>query len=173
MSMIQLRAMCAADWDAVRRIYREGIDSGRATLETALPTWADWDAQHHKDCRLIAMRNKQIVGWAALLPVSHRYVYRGVAEVSIYIGEAARGKGIGTKLLKALVRCAEAHNFWTLQAGIMRINAASIKLHEKCGFRMVGYRERIGQLHGVWHDTVIMERRSQSTGDSGLSDSNK
>ena len=159
-----IRPMQPADWAQVAAIYQEGIDTGLATLETEVPPWEQWDAAHVADCRLVARNGDQVLGWAALTPVSGRCVYAGVAEVSVYIAAAARGQGVGKALLAALVEASEQAGLWTLQAGIIRENTASIALHTKCGFREVGYRERIGQLHGKWKDVVLMERRSKVVG---------
>lgn len=156
-----IRAMFEADWPSVARIYEEGIASGDATFETSVPEWADWDAGHDLSCRLVA-HDDDVVGWAALSPVSRRQVYRGVAEVSIYVAASARGNGIGSQLLGALVEASEAEGFWTLQAGIFPENEASIRLHQRHGFRIVGVRERLGELDGRWRDVTLLERRSAS-----------
>lgn len=156
--------MKAEHWPDVKAIYESGIATGNATFQTGAPVWEEWDAAHIKTCRLVAVEQDEILGWAALTPVSGRCVYAGVAEVSIYISESARGKGLGSILLNALVAESEQHNFWTLQAGIFPENVASIRLHEACGFRMVGRREKIGQMLGVWRDTVLLERRSNTVG---------
>jgi len=156
--------MKAEHWPDVKAIYESGIATGNATFQTGAPAWEEWDAAHIKTCRLVAVEQDEILGWAALTPVSGRCVYAGVAEVSIYISESARGKGLGSILLNALVAESEQHNFWTLQAGIFPENVASIRLHEACGFRMVGRREKIGQMLGVWRDTVLLERRSNTVG---------
>ncbi len=161
---VTIEPMNPADWDAVRAIYQEGIDTGLATFELTSPEWEIWDKAHLAVCRLVAKRDGQVLGWAALSPYSSRAVYAGVAEVSVYIGAAARGQGIGKTLLNALIEESERCGLWTLQAGIMSNNAASIRLHRLCGFREVGYRERIGQLHGVWSNVVLMERRSLTVG---------
>lgn len=153
-----------ADWDAVRDIYAEGIATRQATFETEVPTWEAWDAAHLPRPRLKATEASRIVAWAALSPVSRRPVYSGVAEVSIYVGEASRGRGIGRALLSAIVRLSEDLGIWTLQAGILAVNKPSLALHEACGFRRVGTRERIGLLDEVWHDVVLMERRSSRVG---------
>lgn len=152
--------MAADDWEAVRRIYREGIATGNATFETEAPEWNRWDAAHLPHSRLVARDAAAIVGWAALSPVSPRRVYRGVAEVSVYVAESARGRGSGHMLLEALIGESERHGIWTLQAGIFPENIASLELHRKCGFRLVGRRERIGELGGVWRDVLLLERRS-------------
>lgn len=161
---VMVVAMRAEDWPEVRAIYEAGIVTKNANFETAAPDWEGWDAAHRKDCRLVARANGAVVGWAALTPVSGRCVYAGVAEVSVYVSEAARGQGVGKTLLNALVAASEQAGLWTLQAGILRENAASIALHEGCGFRLVGCREKIGQLDGVWRDVMLMERRSNVAG---------
>ena len=152
------------DWPAVRAIYQEGIVTGNATFETQVPAWEDWDASHPEDCRLVARRGGHIVGWGALSPASGRCVYAGVAEVSVYVAAAARGQGIGKRLLQALIEVSERQGIWTLQAGVFPENEASIALHKSCGFREVGTRARIGQLRGVWRDVVLLERRSDTVG---------
>lgn len=164
MSEVVIDAMRPDDWPAVEAIYREGIATGLATFETETPSWERWDAAHRPDCRLVARDGDRVLGWAALSPVSDRCVYAGVAENSIYIAAAARGQGIGKVLLRALIEASEAAGIWTLQTGIFPENAASLALHQACGFRIVGIRERIGQLHGVWKDVVFLERRSRVVG---------
>lgn len=152
------------DWKAVRAIYLEGIAGGNATLEVDAPSWDEWDKSHLSDCRLVAQRDGQVIGWAALGAVSRRRVYVGVAEVSVYVAEQAREQGVGKALLRALVVESERKGFWTLQAGILAENAASITLHRACGFRRVGVRKRLGQLDGTWRDVILMERRSRLVG---------
>ncbi|MGD0162011.1 MAG: N-acetyltransferase family protein [Candidatus Sulfotelmatobacter sp.] len=152
------------NWPAVREIYREGIATGNATFESELPDWEKWDNNHRQDCRLIARKEEQVLGWAALSPVSGRRVYSGVAEVSVYVAAAARGTGVGKSLLQALIAESELHGIWTLQAGIFRENAASVALHKSCGFREVGVRQRIGKLGGTWRDVLLLERRSATIG---------
>lgn len=152
------------DWAAVREIYAEGIATGNATFETETPDWETWNAAHLERCRLVIRVGSQVAGWAALSRAYARTVYSGVAEVSIYIGEQARGRGLGLQLLKALVEEAERAGIWTLQAGILAENEASLRLHVSCGFRVVGHREKIALLHGIWRDTVLMERRSALIG---------
>jgi len=152
------------DWAQVEAVYHDGICTGNATFETETPAWQEWDARHHRFSRLVARIGNDVLGWAALSPVSTRRVYAGVAEVSVYIASRARGHGLGKRLLQALIESAEQNGIWTLQAGIFPENAASIRLHEVCGFRTVGRRERIGCLHGVWRDTVLMEYRSSAVG---------
>lgn len=164
MSAPRIEAMSPEDWPAVRRIYEEGIATGDATFETRAPDWDTWDAGHRRDCRLVARRDSEILGWAALSPVSGRCVYGGVAEVSVYVAAAGRDTGVGSALLRALVDASEAAGIWTLQAGIFPENAASVHIHEHAGFRRVGVRERLGCLSGRWRDVVLLERRSPSVG---------
>ena len=154
--------MLSDHWPTVREIYGQGIATGNATFETELPDWEKWDHSHRKDCRLVAVETSgsQVVGWAALSPVSNRHVYRGVAEVSVYVASSARGRGIAKALLRALIRESEAAGIWTLQAGIFPENAASITVHKSCGFREVGVRQKIGSLNGIWRDVLLLERRS-------------
>ncbi|HRX59079.1 MAG TPA: N-acetyltransferase family protein [Eubacteriales bacterium] len=162
MSEISIRAMTAADWPDASRIYREGIETGLATFQSECPPWEDWDRAHLGACRLVAVLDGSIAGWAALSAVSGRCVYAGVAEVSVYIAKSVRHTGVGTRLLNALVSASEESGFWTLQSGILQENKASLRLHEKCGFRVVGYREKIGRdQNGNWRNTVLMERRSK------------
>lgn len=161
---LQFRTMYAEDWPAVERIYFQGIETGDATFQTESPTWKEWDHGHISVCRIVAVANERVVGWAALSPVSERCAYDGVAEVSIYIDNTARGQKVGKRLLERLIAESEKENFWTLQSGIFPENKASIALHLACGFRTVGYRERVGKLNGVWRDTVLMERRSNKVG---------
>jgi L-amino acid N-acyltransferase YncA len=160
----RITPMAAADWTLVRAIYEEGIASGNATFEIAAPEWEKWDRDRLPGCRLIARRDEDVLGWAALSPVSSRHVYRGVAEVSIYVAARARGLGIGTALMKALVEASERAGVWTLQAGIFPENTASLQLCRRAGFRVVGTRERLGAMDGRWRDVVLMERRSAVAG---------
>ena len=162
--MMVIRDLQAADWPAVRAIYAEGLATGQATFETTPPEWTAWEAAHLPDCRFIAEESGMVCGWAALTPVSGRCVYAGVAEVSVYVAGVARGKGVGGQLLERLIIASEQAGLWTLQAGIFPENVASVRLHLKAGFRLVGHRERIGQLQGVWRDTVLLERRSTTVG---------
>ena len=157
-------AMKASDWEQVRQIYLEGIATGNATFQTQAPAWEQWDAGHLPVARVVARSGLRLLGWAALSPVSGRCVYRGVAEVSVYVGPAHRGRGIGQALLSALVTASEAGGVWTLQAGIFPENSASIALHKRCGFREVGLRERIGKMGDRWRDVLLLERRSQTVG---------
>jgi L-amino acid N-acyltransferase YncA len=170
--------MSPDQWPVVREIYGEGVGSGNATFETELPDWDKWDANHRNDCRLVALEpfeegvgdlivpltKVEVLGWAALSAVSARRVYRGVAEVSVYVAARARGRGVGKALLQALVLESEVNGIWMLQAGIFPENVASIALHKACGFRKVGIRHRIGKLGDRWRDVVLLERRSEIIG---------
>ncbi|AII53730.1 GNAT family N-acetyltransferase [Hymenobacter sp. APR13] len=163
--MLLLQPFTAAHWPEARAIYEAGIATGQATFATEAPTWDDWDRGHLPHSRLVALGDTgQVLGWAALSPVSGRCVYGGVGEVSVYVAAEARGQGVGRQLLAALVAESEAHNMWTLQAGIFPENEASVRLHEAAGFRVVGRRERIGQQRGHWRDTLLLERRSITVG---------
>jgi phosphinothricin acetyltransferase len=148
----------------VRAVYADGIATRQATFETELPSWEAWDAAHHVFARLVADDPAGVVGWAALSPVSKRPCYAGVAEVSVYVAEKARGRGVGRMLLEALIRESEANHVWTLQGVTFPENTASLRLQERCGFRIVGRRERVARLDGVWRDTVLTERRSPVAG---------
>jgi phosphinothricin acetyltransferase len=156
--------MTSADWKQLREIYLQGIATGNATFETSVPSWEEWDQAHLPFCRLMARSGEQVIGWAALLPVSSRAVYCGVAEASLYVHENFRGRGIGRELLAALIRDSETQGIWTLQASVFAENGASRALLQQAGFREVGRRERIGRLHGVWRDTILLERRSLTVG---------
>jgi L-amino acid N-acyltransferase YncA len=162
--VITVDAMRAGDWHSVRAIYQEGLDTGNASFETEAPAWEAWDAKYHAHSRLVARAGDRIVGWAAIAPVSPRACYAGVAEVSVYITDDCRGRGVGKMLLETLVESSEAKGIWTLYGHTFAENEASLKLQLACGFRVVGRRERIGKLHGVWRDTVITERRSRVVG---------
>lgn len=162
---ISTRPMKAKDWDSVSAIYKDGIATGFATFETSTPSYSDWDAAHLKNCRIIAHNLDQITGWAALSPVSSRCVYGGIAEVSVYIAKNSRGLGVGKLLMERLILDSEKVGLWTLQSGIFPENIASIKLHEKVGFRYIGKREKIGKTNeGVWKDNLLFERRSTLIG---------
>lgn len=156
--------MIPKDWERVREIYTEGIATGQATFEKETPSWEEWDKSHTRDCRIVACSEADVLGWAALSPVSSRTVYNGVAEVSVYVNPHERGKGIGSILLASLVLVSEAHGYWTLQASIFPENDVSMKLHKKHGFRELARRERIGKMDGVWRDTIFLERRSKVAG---------
>jgi len=157
-----IRELREDDWPAVAAVYEDGIRTRNATFETAAPSWGAWDAGHLPEPRIVAELDGEVVGWAALAPYSERRCYAGVADESVYVAERARGRGIGRALLEALVVRSEAAGIWTLQAGIFPENEASLALHESCGFRRVGLRERLGQLDGVWRDVVLLERRSDA-----------
>ncbi|HEX6226841.1 MAG TPA: GNAT family N-acetyltransferase, partial [Chryseolinea sp.] len=147
-----IQPLAEEHYAAVKDIYEQGIATGQATFQTTAPTWRDWNESHLAHSRIVATINESVVGWAALTPVSGRCVYAGVAEISIYVDGHYRGRGIGKLLLEHLIAESEAHNIWTLQAGIFPENTSSLKLHEALGFRKIGFRERIGQLKGVWRD---------------------
>jgi phosphinothricin acetyltransferase len=159
---VTIDALLPPDWPAVRRIFEEGLDIG--TFEELVQTWDEWNRDHLVWPRLVARENGEIIGWAALAPYSERSCYRGVAENSIYIARAARGRGVGHALLRPLCQEADAAQIWTIQAGILAANEASIKLHEGCGFRLVGVREKLARKRGRWSDVVLMERRSPFAG---------
>jgi L-amino acid N-acyltransferase YncA len=158
---VELRPLQSDDWEAVAEIYWDGMRDGLATFQTEVPSWAEWDAAHLPGHRLVADLLGEVVGWAALSPASRRRCYAGVVEDSIYVAREARGLGIGRTLLEALVAGSEAAGIWTIQTSIFPENRASLALHERCGFRVVGTRERIAKRDGIWRDTVFLERRSE------------
>ncbi len=160
----KIRPLESRDWASVRSIYMEGIATGNATFETDAPEWEEWDSKHLADARIVAEADGAVVGWAALSPVSSRCVYSGVAELSIYIAAAMRGKGVGNALLETLIQESEAKGYWTLRSGIFPENHASLVLHKKFGFRIVGTQERIGKMGDRWRDVVLLERRSTVVG---------
>lgn len=164
MSSFTIEPMAAGDWPVVRAIYLEGIATGEATFETEAPSWEEWDAAHLSFGRLVARRGGDVIGWAALSPVSQRKVYAGVAEVSVYVAVHSRGKGVGRALLDRLIQESEQNGIWTLQAAVFKENAATLALHKRCGFGEVGRRERISKLNGSWRDTLLLERRSKTVG---------
>jgi phosphinothricin acetyltransferase len=147
-------------WEQVARIYADGIATGNATFETDVPSWETWDRSHLSEHRLVAVHEGRVVGWVAVSPVSDRCVYGGVVENSVYVDESVRGRGIGRRLLEALVESTEAAGVWTIQAGMFPENAGSVRLHERVGFEVVGTRKRLGKLNGTWRDVLLMERRS-------------
>jgi phosphinothricin acetyltransferase len=160
-----VRPMSREDWPAVSRIYREGIATGDATLEPAVPTWGEFDAGHAPGARIVGLVDGEIVAWFATAPWSSRRVYRGVHWESVYVGAAHRGQGVGTRILTAGVTASEAHGIWTLFAGVLAENAASLALHRRCGFRKLGIQRRVGQdREGRWRDVVLLERRSGIVG---------
>src|SRR6266542_2946496 len=158
---VDLRELRPEDWPEVSRIFAEGIATGNATFETEVPSWDGWDAAHLSEHRVVAERDGGVVGWIALAPVSSRCCYAGVAEVSAYVGEEARGEGVGASLLTTVIDSSERAGIWTLQTGVFPENEVSIRLLQRFGFRAVGTQERIGRLHGVWRDVVLLERRSE------------
>jgi len=160
LSLVKIDQMKPGDWEQVRSIYLDGIRSGHSTFETDAPSWEQWDEGHLQIARFVMRDGETILGWAALSPVSRREVYRGVAELTVYVSENARHKGIGRALVQALIDESENNGIWTLQASTFPENVASIQLHLRCGFREVGRRERIAMLNGVWRDTLLFERRS-------------
>jgi len=159
---IVVRSLINSDWNSVSKIYADGIATGIATFETEIPNWETWNKKHIESCRIVAVKSNQVVGFAVLSSVSNRTVYKGVAEVSVYVAKDYRGQYVGETLLKQLIIESETHNFWTLQAGIFSENIASIEMHKKFGFRVIGIRKQIGQLNGKWHDNHFLERRSRS-----------
>lgn len=160
-TVVDVRDLRPEDWPEVSRIYAEGITTRNATFETDIPSWADWDATHVREHRFVARTDDEVVGWIALVSVSSRTCYAGVLEVSAYVGEQARGQGVGSTLLERLIESTEAAGVWTLETGVFPENEASLALLKRFGFREVGVRERIGELGGVWRDVVLLERRSQ------------
>ena len=158
--MFEVDSLTPQDWPAVKAIYEEGMATGDATFDTVAPTWEAWDGDHVTSPRLVARADGEVVAWAALTPVSRRAVYRGVADLSIYVALERRGRGIGRVLLRAMIERSEAEGIWTLQAGVFPENAASLALHRACGFRVVGTRERMGFMDGRWRDVILLERRS-------------
>ncbi|MGN0350807.1 MAG: GNAT family N-acetyltransferase [Roseburia sp.] len=157
-----IREMVPNDWKRVAEIYEQGLERGISTFNTECPSYEEWDKSHVKECRYVFVADEKVVGWIAISPSSGRCVYRGCVEVSIYIDEAYQGRGIGTKLLEKLCEETEKAGYWSLYSAIFSINKASIALHKKCGFREIGYREKIAKdRFGVWQNTTMMERRNQ------------
>jgi len=156
---VLVRPLERGDYPAVAAVFAEGIATGQATFETAVPSWEEWDAAHLRVHRFVAELDGEVAGWCAVVPYSRREVYRGVGEESVYVAERARGRGVGRALLEAVIGSARAGGLWTLQAGIFPDNDASLALHRSLGFRDVGVRERIGRLHGTWRDVVVLELR--------------
>ena len=160
----QIDIMKETDWEQVRDIFIQGIQTGNATFDTDAPSWEEWDLGHIQECRLVVRDGQKLLGWAALSLVSSRLAFAGVAELSIYLSTDSAGKGIGTKLIQAVIESSEATGFWTLQSGIFPENTASIHLHKKAGFREIGVRKQLGKMNGCWRDVVMMERRSEIVG---------
>ncbi|MBO0701565.1 MAG: N-acetyltransferase [Candidatus Dormibacteraeota bacterium] len=154
------RAMAPGDWPEVERIYAAGIATGNATFETRTPSWDSWDTGHRPDLRFVAVRNQKVVGWVAAGPISGRPCYAGVVEHSVYVAPEEQGRGVGRVLMHTLIEAAERAGVWTIQTGIFPENQASVALHQQAGFRIVGRRERMARLHGVWRDVYLVERRS-------------
>jgi L-amino acid N-acyltransferase YncA len=161
---VELRDLRPEDWPEVARIFEEGIRTGNATFETEVPSWEAWDSAHLPEHRFVAKREGRVVGWIALVPVSARECYAGVAEVSAYVGEGARGEGLGRELLARLIESSERGGIWTLETGVFPENEPSLALLQRFGFRILGTRERIGRMHGMWRDVVFLERRSEVVG---------
>jgi L-amino acid N-acyltransferase YncA len=158
---VEVRELRPGDWPEVARIFEEGIATGNATFETEVPSWEAWDAAHLAEHRFAAEGEGAVVGWIAVAPVSARCCYAGVAEVSAYVGEEARGEGVGTELLARAIESSERARIWTLQTGVFPENTPSLGLLQRFGFRAIGTQKRIGRLHGVWRDVVLLERRSE------------
>jgi len=156
-----MKIMRSTDWEEVKAIYQEGIATGTASFRTPEISWKDWDSSHLKACRFVVRRGNEIVGWCALLPVVANYDVGGVGEIEVYVKQGYKGQGIGSSLLNALIAESEKKGIWMLQAGIFLQNSASLKIHEKAGFRVVGYREKIGKAKGVWQDNLLLERRNK------------
>jgi len=164
----QVEPLQPEDWPQVRSIYAESIKTGFSTFDTKLPDWEDWDSSRLSTCRFVAREGKTVFGWASLSPPSSTWGYVGAAEVSVHVGKAGQRQGVGTALLQALFAASENEKFWTLTAEIISGNRASLALHKKCGFRGIGYREKLGHRQGVWHDVILLEKRSKKTGGPGL-----
>lgn len=161
----KIEEMKSSDWEHVKNIYLEGINTGIATFQTEAPTWENWDKVHLQICRLVARSANGILGWIALSPTSGRDCYKGVVEVSVYVSEKNKGQGVGTTLLSNVIKQSEENGIWSLYCAIIRENNRSLTLHKKCGFREIGIREKIAKMsNGVWHDVVLMERRSKMAG---------
>ena len=162
--MITIRPFVKSDFPSVKGIYQQGIDSGEATFQEQAKEYDVWNESLLPSCRLVAESNRQIIGWAALSSTSNRCVYSGIAEVSVYVSSNSQGLGVGNSLLEALIKASEEQGIWTLQAGIFPENKASIHIHSKNGFKVLGIREKLGQMNGIWRDIVFMERRSKVVG---------
>jgi L-amino acid N-acyltransferase YncA len=162
--MITIQPMMAEQAAQILEIYRHGIESGMATFETEVPEWEGFEKKYLSHSRIVAVVNNTLAGWAALSPVSSRECYSGVAEVSVYVHGNFQRKGIGRELLISLIGESEKNDIWSLLSVIHEENRASIHLHEQCGFRYIGYREKIAMLDGIWRTTVMMEKRSHKVG---------
>jgi L-amino acid N-acyltransferase YncA len=155
-----VRDMLYSDSETVLEIYRMGLVTRNATFETTVPSWQEWDSKHLSHSRFVSVTDSIVVGWAALTPFSSREVYRGVAEVSIYVASGSRGKSTGSDLMDRIIHSSELNGIWTLVSSVFPENEATLRLHEKFGFRIIGKRERIAKLDGKWRDTILLERRS-------------
>ncbi len=161
---MEIKSLEVHHWNEVKRIYEEGIATRNATFESSAPSWELWNEAHLKQSRFVVVDEEIVTGWAALTPVSDRCVYAGVAEISVYVSEAHRGMKIGNMLLQQLIESSEKEGIWTLQAGIFPENKASIALHKRNGFQLIGTRQKIGKMDNVWRDTLLLERRSKTVG---------
>ncbi len=159
---LTIRELRPEHWPGVARVFEDGIATRNATFETEAPTWEAWDSSHLPEHRVVALRGGDVIGWAAVSPVSDRCCYGGVVENSVYVAESARGQGVGRRLLEELIASTEAAGIWTIEAGMFPENDGSIRLHERVGFEVVGRRKRLGKLDGVWRDVILLERRSES-----------
>jgi len=164
----QIEELKFEDWPKVSSIYEESILTGIATFDTKSPTWRDWDSSRLSTCRFVARERENVFGWATLSHAASTWGYIGVAEVSVHVSKNFKKKGIGTSLLTSLVTASEKEGYWTIKAEIISENIPSLNLHRKCGFREVGYHEKLGQREGIWHDVILLERRSLKTGGHGL-----
>jgi len=162
--MSMIREMTRQDSVSILEIYKMGLDTRNATFETNVPSWVDWDGKHLKHSRFVYVEDDSVLGWIALSPVSVRKVYAGIAEVSVYIDTDSRCKGIGSKLMEQVIISSEKNGIWTLSSSVFAENKATLRLHEKFGFRVIGIREKIAQLEGKWRNTVLLERRSKTVG---------
>ncbi len=161
---MEIKSLEVHHWNEVKRIYEEGIATRNATFESSAPSWELWNEAHLKQSRFVVVDEEIVTGWAALTPVSDRCVYAGVAEISVYVSESYRGMKIGNMLLQQLIESSEKEGIWTLQAGIFPENKASIALHKRNGFQLIGTRQKIGKMGNVWRDTLLLERRSKTVG---------
>jgi L-amino acid N-acyltransferase YncA len=157
-----IRPMTALDSDRVLEIYKMGIDTRNATLETQVPSWSDWDGKHLPHSRFVYTENEKVLGWVAFSAFSSRSVYNGVAEISIYIDTDFSARGIGSQLMEKAILSSEENGIWTILSGIFPENAASLKLHEKFGFRIIGFKDKVARLEDKWRNTILLERRSKN-----------